>query len=39
MVGEVEEARWMLGRSNGMVFDLWMRGERILAEAVVDCWD
>ena len=29
----------MSGRSNGMVFDLWMRGGRILVEAVADCWD
>ena len=35
----VEEVRWMLGRSSGMVFDLWMRDGRILVEAVADCWD
>ena len=29
----------MLDRSSGMVFDLRMRGGRILVEAVADCWD
>lgn len=29
----------MLGRSSGIVFDLWMRGGRILVEEVVDCWN
>ena len=37
VVGEVGEARWMLGRSSGMVFGLWMRGGRILGEAVAEC--
>ncbi len=29
----------MLGRSSGTVFDSWMRGGRILVEAVAECWD
>ena len=39
MVVGAEEVRWMWGKSSGMVFDLWMRGGRILAEVVADCWD
>ena len=39
MVVEVEEVRWLLGRSSGMVCGLWMRGARFLVEVVEDCSD